>query len=154
MWQHYAMTSWRDSVSIESQDEMDGLLNVALAAAQKSLSEHGEFYPFAVHLTAEGDQVLMMAADQGLGENPQSSDVLIAIRDGLEEQRATLRAAAIVADVKRGSSDAVRVQIEHRDGAAIAVFLPYQRKRMSRGVTYGELSAMADERRIWPEQGV
>jgi hypothetical protein len=146
------MTSWRDSVSIEAQGDLDGLLSAALSAAQEAIASRGEFYPFAVSLSAEGDQVLNMTSDQ-VGEHPESSDVVSALVAGLQAERARLRAAAIAADVMLESGDAVRVQIEHREGVAIAAFLPYQRKRFGRAVTYGELSAAADVRRIWLEQG-
>ena len=48
-----------------------------------------------------------------------------------------------------GESDAVRVELEHRDGHAISVLLPYKRKRLRRGLDFGDLSAGPGERRVW-----
>jgi hypothetical protein len=54
-----------------------------------------------------------------------------------------------VADVRVGESDAARVELEHRDGQAICVLLPYKRRRLRRGVDYGELGAAPAQPRIW-----
>jgi hypothetical protein len=127
------------------------MLNEALPFAQQTLDRRGAFYPYALKLTAEGETG-MVAADPGQGEYPQSTDVLSMLYSGLESQRETLRAVAVVADVRIGTppSDAIRVDIEHREGVALAVFLPYAKKRLGRGVTYGDIRAAAGERRIWP----
>jgi hypothetical protein len=45
-------------------------------------------------------------------------------------------------------SDAVRVELEHMDGVAIAVALPYAKKRF-RGVGYGDIRATSSTRAIW-----
>jgi hypothetical protein len=57
-----------------------------------------------------------------------------------------------VADVRlRGEeSDAIQVEVEHREGVALKVFLPYQKKRFGGGIETGQMSAAAGERRIWP----
>jgi len=63
-----------------------------------------------------------------------------------------LRGASVVADVriKDPDGDAIRVEVEHREGVgvAIAVLLPYtiQKKQM----VYGNMQAAAAQRRIWP----
>jgi hypothetical protein len=43
----------------------------------------------------------------------------------------------------------VHVELEHRDGQAIRVLLPYKRRRLRRGVDYGELGAAQGQPRIW-----
>jgi class 3 adenylate cyclase len=77
-------------------------------------------------------------------------DVLNQLVGGLQEQAGNLRAAALVADVRAGTSDAVRVELEHRDGQAIRALLPYKRKRLRRGIDYGELVAAPGGQRFWP----
>jgi len=126
---------------------MDAMLEAALPFAQQMLAKRGEFYPYAVSMSA-GGEVAMVAADVGT-EKPASGDLLASLYGGLASRARELRAAAIVSDVKLGSGeDAIRVEIEHRDGGALAVVLPY--KKRGRNVTYGDLAALAGERRIWP----
>lgn len=135
------MTSWRESTSQQAQQDLDALLELTLPFAQQQLAEHGEFFPFAAAVGVDGAPRLI-AADPGVGERPASRDVLDQLVGGL-------RAAALVADVRVGESDAARVELEHRDGQAICVLLPYKRRRLRRGVAYGELGAAPGQPRIW-----
>ena len=142
------MTSWRDSASRQSQDDFDGLLNVTLPFAQQMLAKGGEFYPFGAAVTATGETRLF-AGDPGQGEHPASAEVLSTLLGGFRQTRADLRAVAICSDVRLTDSDAVRVELEHRDGHAMAVLMPYKKKRFGRGVEYGELRAGAADRQVW-----
>jgi hypothetical protein len=142
------MTSWRETTSQQAQKDLDALLELTLPFAQQQLAEHGEFFPFAAAVGADGASRLI-AADPGLGERPASTDVLDQLVGGLREQAGDIRAAALVADVRVGESDAARVELEHRDGQAICVLLPYKRRRLRRGVDYGELGAAPSQPRIW-----
>jgi hypothetical protein len=142
------MTSWRETTSQQAQEDLDALLELTLPFAQQQLAEHGEFFPFAAAVGADGAPRLI-AADPGLGERPASRDVLDQLVGGLREQAGDIRAAALVADVRVGESDAARVELEHRDGQAICVLLPYRRRRLRRGVDYGELGAAPGQPRIW-----
>jgi hypothetical protein len=137
-------------VSEESQADMDRMLNEALPFAQQMLDRRGGFFPYAVKMAAGGD-IGIVAADPGQGEHPRSTDVLSMLNEGLKSERETLRAAATVSDVRidSPSRDAIRVEIEHREGLALTVFLPYAKKRLGRGVTYSDLQAAPGERRIW-----
>jgi hypothetical protein len=68
--------------------------------------------------------------------------------DGLRHERDALRSAAVICDVFLAGSDAVRVELEHVDGVAIAAALPYTKKRF-RGVGYGDIRATSSTRAIW-----
>ena len=132
------MTSWRHSLSAEAQADMDNMLDAALPFAQQMLAKHGEFYPYAVSMSADG-QVAMVAADIGK-EKPASLDLLAVLYQRLAAEAKELRAAAIVSDVKLGSGgDAIRVEIEHQ-GGALAVVLPY--KKRGRNIEYGNLGPL------------
>ena len=145
---HYALVpSWRDSATQEAQDDLDGLVNAALPFAQQMLDKSGEFYPYGVALTDQGET--RMVAGDGLGEHPASATVLETLVSGLRGERDALRAAALVADVRANGSDTVRVELEHRDGHAIAVLLPYKKKRLGRGIEYGQLTAATGSHQIW-----
>jgi hypothetical protein len=140
-------SSWRATASQEAQDDLDWLLELTLPFAQQQLDEHGEFFPFAAAVAADGTAKLIAA--QALGEHPASAQVLDQLVGGLLEQAASLRAVALVADVRAGASDAARVELEHRDGHAICVLLPYRKKRLRRGVEYAELTAGPGQQHIW-----
>ena len=142
------MTSWRHKATPQAQDDLDGLLNTALPFAQQMLDEHGEFFPYGVALDEAGDQ-RMLAGDPGQGEHPASLDVLATLVEGLRRERASLRAVAFVSDIRLSDSDAVRVELEHRDGHAMAVFLQYKTKRFRRVVEFGGLSAGPTSPRVW-----
>jgi|SRR5215469_711484 len=142
------MTSWRDSASQGSQDDLDGLLNVTLPFAQQMLEKSGEFYPFGAAVTANGETRLI-AGDPAQGEHPASAEVLSTLLKGFRQTRADLRAVAICSDVRLSDSDAVRVELEHRDGHAMAVLLPYKKKRFGRGVQYDELRGGTAEQQVW-----
>ena len=42
-------------------------------------------------------------------------------------------------------SDAVRVDIEHREGAALTLVLPYTRKKLRKKIEWGEMQSMVVE---------
>jgi hypothetical protein len=142
------MTSWRDTASQLAQDDLDGLVNAALPFATEQLDRHGEFYPYGVSLGFEGDQ-RMVAGDPGHGERPTSAAVLSTLVEGLRRDRESLRAVALVADVRWSDGDAIRVELEHRESQAIAVLLPYKKKRFGRGIEYGNLAAASSSPQIW-----
>jgi hypothetical protein len=128
------------------------LLAEALPFARQSLAKHGEFYPYGMVLTL-GGETRMVAADEG-SEHPASTDLLAMLYEGLSAQGPELRGVAVVSDVriKEPLSDAIRVEVEHREGVAMAVLLPYQvrKKLLGRDVTYGDMRASGAHPRIWP----
>jgi len=144
--------SWRDSVSQRGQDDLDSLLQESLPIAQQFLEKNGEFFPFALSLANSGD-TRIVAAYEG-SEHPASTELLKMLYEGLAGQSAQLRGAAVVSDVRvrDPDTDAIRVDVEHREGVAIAVLLPYtiRKKLVGKQVVYGTMRAAAAERRIWP----
>jgi hypothetical protein len=123
------MASWRDSASQQCQDDLDSLLSVTLPFAQQMLGKSGEFYPFAAAVTV-GGEARLTAPEPGRDDHPASADIRSSLFDALRQDRADLRAVAICSDVRLPDSDAVRVELEHRDGQAMAVLLPYKKKRL------------------------
>jgi hypothetical protein len=70
--------------------------------------------------------------------------------EGAVSNRDGMRAAAFATPVETPDGDAVRVEIEHRDdGPAIALLLPYRRKKLRKAIEFGQLGAAEGERRIW-----
>jgi hypothetical protein len=142
------VASWRDSATEQAQDDLDGLVNVALPFARQMLEEHGEFFPYGVAIDESGE-ARMVAADPAQGEQPASVEVLATLVAGLRSERESLRAVALVSDVRLAGSDAVRVEMEHRDGHALVVVLPYKKRRLRRGVDYGDLGAASGSPQVW-----
>jgi len=129
---------------------MDALLNAALPFAQQQLAKHGEFFPYGVAMARDG-QIGMIAGYTG-SERPPSSEVLDILYEGLRSRNEENRGAGVVADVrlKGDGTDAIQVEIEHREGIALKVFLPYRKKRFGGGIETGQMRAEDGERRIWP----
>ena len=144
------MTSWRDDASEQAQADLDGLLNPALGFAQQQLEKQGEFFPYAVVVRADSETEMVAARPDAADDRPQSTDVVTACRKTLAERRDQLRAAAVIADVRLPSGeDAIRVELEHTEGPALTILLPYSRKRFGRGIEYGQLQAAAGTRHVW-----
>ncbi|TME87273.1 MAG: hypothetical protein E6I43_03380 [Chloroflexi bacterium] len=128
---------------------MDALLNAALPFAKQQLTTHGEFFPYGVAMSREG-QIALIAGYTGT-ERPPSTEVLDILYEGLRSKAEQNRGAAVVADVRlRGEEpDAIQVEVEHREGVALKVFLPYRKKRFGGGLETGPMRAEGGERRIW-----
>lgn len=144
------MASWRDTASEAAQNDLDGLSNAVLPFAEQTLGRHGEFLPFGAAVDTDGP-IGMLAADPGLGEQPPSQQVLDSLYAGARQQAEMRRAVAFVADVRTGGGDAVRVELEHREGTALVILLPYSRSRFTKKVTIGQMSVSLGERRIWAD---
>jgi hypothetical protein len=143
--------SWRDRISRAAQDDLDGLVDAVLPFGQQMLAEHGEFLPYGAMVSADG-QVRMLAASHGEDQRPASTQLLHTLYSAAQSTSTTTRAAAFVSDVRLGGStpsDAICVELEHRDGIALTVLLPYRHKR--RKVEYGDMSAQTGDRRIWAD---
>ncbi len=144
--------SWRDSVSQSCQDDLDRLLQEALPFAKQQLTKYGEFYPYAIELLNSGESRIA-AAYEG-SEHPASTDLLKMLYKVLSTKADELRGAAIISDVriKDSGGDAIRVEVEHREGVAMAVLLPYrvQKKVLGGEIAYGDMLGENAERRIWP----
>ncbi|MCP3880625.1 MAG: hypothetical protein GY701_19870 [Sulfitobacter sp.] len=144
------MTSWRDNASSQAQADLDSLLNTALGFAQQQLDAHGEFFPYAVAIDTAGQAEMIASRPDPDDEHPRSTDVLDTCIAALVSQRDILRAGAIVADVRLpdAGTDSIQVDLEHTDGHALTVLLPYMKKRW-RGIEYGELQAQPGRSQIW-----
>lgn len=144
------MPSWRDSASPQAQQDLDRLLEPALGFAQQQLAQHGEFFPYAVVVRTDGQTEMVTARPDATSDPPASADVIDACRTTLAERRDQLRAAAVVADVRLpDGSDAVQVELQHTQGTALTILLPYSKKRFGRSIDYGQLRAAAGTRHVW-----
>jgi hypothetical protein len=130
----------------EAKDEIEQLLKYLLPFAEEKLNRDGEFYPYAAFVAASGELKSVAAA---AGEQPDASDLLLALHQELREQAAegSIRASGIAADVtltdpESGETrDAVQVELDHADGDAVDVYAPYE--PAPDGIKFGELVAAA-----------
>lgn len=143
------MTSWRDTASAQAQDDLDALANAVLPFAEQSVAKYGEFFPFGAATDEATGEITMLAADPDLGEQPPSQQVLDALYRGAQAEADTRCAVAFVADVRARGGDAIRVELEHREGATLVILVPYTRSRFSKKVTLGQMSVGLGERRTW-----
>ncbi|MCF6743294.1 hypothetical protein E9529_03200 [Blastococcus sp. KM273128] len=119
------MTDRRGGTPQPVQGDRDSLVGPAVDTAEQLLDEHGEFFPCSSTLTADGE-IGFAHGDPGLGERPPSQAVPELLHAGAVAERDPIRAVAFVADVRHEGSDAVRVELEHRDGGpALAVPAPH-----------------------------
>jgi len=143
------MASWRDTATKQTQAELDSLLMAALPFAQDCLSKFGEFFPYAVSLTEQGE-IVNVAADPGMGDRPPSDTVIQYLEEYAQSRRDDLRAYAIVVDVRAPDrSDGIQVRLQHRDGQSLNVVLPYKVRRR-KGVEYDTMSLSLGTKSLWP----
>jgi hypothetical protein len=91
----------------------------------------------------------MVGSEADLGDHPESQALVLLYKGG-RSRNDDIDAVAYVCDVRLESgSDAVRVDLEHRDGHALQIVMPYRIKRIGRGVETGQMSVSSGVRRIW-----
>jgi hypothetical protein len=142
------MGSWRQTTPQQVQDDLDGLLDASVSMAHDLLAEHGEFAPFGVAVTDEGEGRLL----SGDPSEAVSEAMLENMYAGARAHRDQYRAVAFTSDTRVGEpiqSDAIRVEVEHRDSTfGMVVFAPYSTGGEGE-VAIGELMSAPDSRRIW-----
>ena len=113
--------------------DLDRLMGACVEAAVGLLSKDGEFYPFALAMTTEGD-VVSPAIDPG-SEHPEPDHVAELLVQALRSSRDTLRAVAMCSDVRLRSDegeerDAIRIELESPQTDPLIVMVPYADRRL------------------------
>jgi hypothetical protein len=142
------MPSWRETTSQQAQADLDELLNASPGFAQQQLAIHGEFYPYAAAIRPDGQTEMIAGQARTASEHPAAAEIIASCVAQLASRQHAIRAAAIVADVRLpdNGGDAIEVSLEHVDGQALRVLLPYARRK---AFTYGPIRAQGGNRRIW-----
>ena len=145
------MSNWREGASDEVQDDFDRLAEVTIAAARNFLDEAGDFIPFPMVIKADGELVLIGLEQPVVPSVPDSQNVLNGIVQLFRDRRDSIRALAIGSDVQVPSeaTDAIEVRLEHRDGLAITVLVPYQIDSLDDTYLYDEPRVQQGDRQIW-----
>lgn len=129
-----------------ARNDLDQLLGASVEAATQLLSKDGEFYPFALAMTAEG-QIVTPSVDPGT-EHPSAEQVEALLVEALRGKRDELRAAAVCSDVRIRSDageerDALRIELEAPAADPLVVMVPYADRKLD------EPFGMQGERRVF-----
>jgi hypothetical protein len=145
------MTNWRDGASEEVQDDFDRLAEVTIAAARNFLDQGGDFIPFPMVIKADGELALIGLEQPVTPSVPDPEHVLAGIVNLFRERRGSIRALAIGADVQvpEEATDAIEVRLEHREGLAVTVLVPYQIDSLDDTYIYDEPRVQDGDRQIW-----
>jgi hypothetical protein len=145
------VSDWRDAASEEVQDDFDRLAEVTIAAARNFLDERGDFIPFPMAVKADGELALIGLEQPTPPSPPDPSEVIAGIVGLFRERKGSIRALAIGADIEipAEAQDAIEVRLEHRDGASIAILVPYQIDPLDDTYLYDEPRTMDVSPRIW-----
>jgi hypothetical protein len=135
------------------REDLDNLLSACIPFAQQMLGNQGSFLPFGCTMSQNGKISIAASYDDkpGVGAQEIADLLLEGFRRGAVSGE--YKAIALCIDVRvdspdgSGKTDAIRVTLEE-NGEAVNVFMPY-RKRVLRGIVYGELFASHADRTIF-----
>ncbi len=120
------MPSWRDTVTEQAQADLDGLTDAAVNLALETIAARGEFLPFALAVSVDGERVVI-APDDPTSAKSTVVEQLAAQWRAVTALKDSLRAAAVALNVTLSDArrDGIEVSVEHREGAAIGLIFPY-----------------------------
>ncbi|OBH20919.1 hypothetical protein EHH44_08595 [Mycolicibacter terrae] len=120
------MPSWRDTVTEQAQADLDGLADAAVDFALESIAASGEFLPFALAVSVDGDREVI-APNYPTSAELTVVEQLAAHWRAVTEVKDSLRAAAVALNVTltERRCDGIEISVEHREGAAIGLIFPY-----------------------------
>lgn len=118
--------------SMTPKEEAERLMNELVPFAKRMLKENGCFLPFGGYINVKGDVVHMGAQIEG-EEHSLPSDLLRVLREELVRlaRSGKARATGVVFDVTvavppdRVKSDAIQIDLDHRDQYSVIVYYPY-----------------------------
>ncbi len=111
--------------------DSESLMNAALPFAEKMLKQHGEFYPYAFTLQADG--TIGMVAGYDGRERPPSLDIIQVLKDGLRADAVAHKivASAIVSDIlitdrlTGAKTNAISIALDHKEQYSVVVLFRY-----------------------------
>jgi len=135
--------------------DLDQLLNALLPFAKQMLEKHGEFYPFSATMQRDG-AIRLVNGVIGDSEHPRPTEIIAFLEAAFKKQpeQGEIKAAGICYDVrvippgKQDKTDAILASLEHIEGQAVSVYLPYK-KGLFKKVTYGDLFATSAQHKIF-----
>lgn len=148
------MTSWREGVPQNVQDELDELCNRAIQLAVMLLEKQGEFFPAALVTDTQGQVAMKAIYDEELARD--SAAYLAALIDMLRASREEATSVALISNAHSPDlkSDVIRVDLEHSTGPVLTIIAPYTLAKKGlfgkgRTVQIGQLSGAEGNRVVW-----
>ncbi|QZH61415.1 hypothetical protein K1X22_06640 [Mycolicibacterium farcinogenes] len=139
---------WRASLSQAAQADLDRLFADSIQVAAIGL-EHQNLAPFMLVIAIDGGRAIR---NLGASAGQRSVDAVItALQDDTDAE--DLRARAIVIDVtvrEPFAGDAINVRLEHREGQAIDILVPYRTTGDGITIDSQAMTAAVDIARLWP----
>ena len=144
-----------EAVHPAPKEEAQLLVDALIPAAERFLlKQSGEFYPFGAKINANG-KIVHLAAYDGR-EHPPSAPLIEMMHAALskEAKEGAIRCSAVVYDarvVPPGSTektDAVVIELEHKDGYNVVVAFPY--KLLEGRVEFGAAFAASGDHHVFP----
>jgi hypothetical protein len=145
------MTSWRDGVSPAALADLDTMVSAAFRIAQQHLAESSEFAPFALVTSADGRLLAVDLDTSALGKHPEADEIAEATRAQLRTLAGSVRGTSLTLNTRlsRERTDAIEVRLEHREGVALLVLLPYKRPKFGGRVEYGAPKTFVGTAEVW-----
>jgi hypothetical protein len=140
---------WRQSAAPQTQDDMDGLISLALAHATELLRDGSRLAPFAAAVPLDGRARVLSPVPAQREQRAGARAQLAAMYADARRDVGRYRAVAFTAEITYGGGRAVRVEAEHRDGIALAVRVPF-RPSFFGGVRLGTMQLDPGPARLWP----
>ncbi|MCX6930227.1 MAG: hypothetical protein NT154_44505 [Verrucomicrobia bacterium] len=127
--------------------ELEKLLQAALPFAEQMLAKHGEFFPYGATMNAEG-KITSIAGYTG-NEHPQTTAVIDLLKQACRRdgEIGKIIACALAYDIRTippgetEKTDAVAVDLDHRDGISAVMVYPYK-IAVDKKVVFGTVFAM------------
>jgi hypothetical protein len=140
-------------VSAVAKRQSEELMNAVLPFAEQMLRNHGEFFPFGAIVNKAG-KIEQQGAWTG-SEHPPSQEVIEVLYKGYVAGARTgdYIATALVYDVRvippgqNEKTDAIAVDISHRDGVSQTVIYPYRLK--DKRLEVGQPYAIANQHPVF-----
>ena len=116
----------------QMREDASEVLNACVSYAKKMLRRYGSFGPFGYRMNRDGQVALEVVAQHGMPPEPKLLLDLLHQQLSERARKGLLLAAATASNVtidvpsKEGFVDAVMVDVEHRSGYCMQVFVPYR----------------------------
>lgn len=126
--------------------EITALAEALLDLARTMLKRNQQLYPFGATLDGRGE-VAMLSGD--LGHPWAGGDELVDLLYQELASRVAADPAVRAAGVCREHDNTIEVAVEHGSGPAMALALPYRRRRIGKAVEFGTITTSEGRARIF-----
>lgn len=136
-----------------SGDELNALLTASLRLAEKHLAGAASFEPFVLVTSPDGRTLAAEIDRSQLQRHPESEEIADAAIAQLRGLAPSVRATALTLNARlaKERSDAIEVRLEHRDGVALLVLVPYRKPKFGGRIEYGDMQTFRGTRDVWQQ---